>query len=81
MGTKAQHRAIYKRVPGFLKQLREDAHLTQREIGAMLKRPQSWVYDCETGNRRVDIAEFCAWCRACEIEPTNALRRLEDHSV
>jgi transcriptional regulator with XRE-family HTH domain len=77
MGTKAQHRQTYKRIPLFLKLLREEAGMTQRAIGGILGRPQSWVYDCETGNRRVDVAEFCEWCRACDTEPANALRRLE----
>ena len=77
MGTKAQHRQGYRRLPTFLRRLREDAGLTQRAIGAILKRPQSWVYDCETGNRRVDVAEFCDWCRACGTEPSDALNQLE----
>ena len=77
MGTKAQHRQTYRRVPLFLRRLREEAGLTQRQIGAILKRPQSWVYDCETANRRVDVAEFSEWCRACNCDPPNALRRLE----
>lgn len=79
MGTKAQHRSIYRQVPGFLRRLREDASLTQRALGAALRRPQSWVYDCESGNRRVDIAEFIAWCRTCGREPANAITQLERH--
>ena len=77
MGTKSQHLSRYEAVPGFLRQLREQADLTQRQIGEILGRPQSWVYNCETGNRRVDVAEFCDWCRACNIPPANAIRRLD----
>lgn len=77
MLTKAQHARRYARIPAFLKELREEAGLTQRHIGKALQRPQSWVFNCETGNRRVDVAEFCDWCRACNTEPANALRRLE----
>ena len=77
MGTKAQHDKRYKAVPEFLKQLREEAGLTQRQIGKLLQRPQSWVYGCETANRRVDIAEFCDWCKACNTDPAVAIRRLE----
>jgi transcriptional regulator with XRE-family HTH domain len=73
---KAQHHARYAPVPPFLRRLREEAGLTQRQIGDKLKRPQSWVYNCETGNRRVDVAEFCDWCRACGVAPVNAIRRL-----
>jgi hypothetical protein len=74
--TKAQHRPQYEPVPAFLRRIREEAGMTQRQIGEKLDRPQSWVYNCETGNRRVDVAEFCAWCRACRISPATALRRL-----
>ena len=77
MPNKAQHHARYRPVSAFLRRLREEAALTQRDIGDKLKRPQSWVYNCETGNRRVDVAEFCDWCRACGIPPANAVRRLE----
>ena len=31
------------------------------ELRDRLKKPQSLVQNCETGNRRVDIAEFIAW--------------------
>ena len=68
---------LYKTVPGFLRQLREDAGLTQRQIGTKLKRPQSWVYNCESGNRRVDVAEFCEWCKACGVSPAKAIGRLD----
>jgi transcriptional regulator with XRE-family HTH domain len=76
MGTKAQHRKGYVRVPAFLRRLRDEAGLTQRQLGQALRRPQSWVYNCETGNRRVDVAEFCEWCRACDVEPADAIGRL-----
>jgi hypothetical protein len=41
-----------------------------------LKKPQSWVYHCETGNRRVDVTEFVAWARACGADPEVAFARL-----
>ncbi len=75
MPTKAQQMRLYRNVPGFLRKLREEGGLTQRGLGQALKRPQSWVYNCETGNRRVDVAEFLAWCRACRVEPEVAVRR------
>jgi transcriptional regulator with XRE-family HTH domain len=74
--TKAQHHRRYAAVPAFLRRVREEAGLTQRQIGDKLDRPQSWVYNCESGNRRVDIAEFCTWCRVCGVPPVNAIRRL-----
>ena len=72
MATKAQHSPPYERLPGFLRSLREGAGLTQRALGGLLDRPQSWVYNCETGNRRVDVSEFAAWAAACGLDPRAA---------
>lgn len=75
MATKAQQSRRYQTVPVLLRSLREEAGLTQRAIGELLDKPQSWIYNCETANRRVDVAEFCDWCKACKADPTAALRR------
>jgi len=75
MATKAQHARSYRRLPPFLRTLREEAGLTQRELGQRMKKPQSWVYNCETANRRVDLTEFIAWARACKVGPQEALER------
>jgi hypothetical protein len=40
-----------------------------------LQRPQSWIYNCETANRRMDVAEFIAWVKACGIDPQTAFAR------
>jgi transcriptional regulator with XRE-family HTH domain len=76
MATKAQQTKAYRHIPPFLRALREEAGLTQRELGKRLKKPQSWVYNCETANRRVDVTEFIAWARACDIKPEEAFSRL-----
>ena len=76
MSTKSQHNLAYRVLPDFLRQMREKAGLTQREMGKRLKKPQSWVYNCETANRRMDITEFIAWAKACEINPKTAFARL-----
>jgi hypothetical protein len=55
--------------------LREEARLTQRDLGKRLGKPQSWIYNCETGNRRVDVTEFVAWATACETTATSAFAR------
>jgi transcriptional regulator with XRE-family HTH domain len=75
MATKSQHDRAYRPLPPFLRALREEAGLTQRALGERLGRPQSWVYNCETANRRVDLTEFVAWARACGLDPRAALDR------
>ncbi len=45
----------------FLKRLRSariDAGLTQMRVARALRRPQSFVSKCESGERRVDVVEL-----------------------
>jgi transcriptional regulator with XRE-family HTH domain len=75
MGTKSQHAPAYRPAMELLRALRDEAGLTQRELGELLSRPQSWVHNCEVGNRRVDVAEFAAWAAACRADPAAAFAR------
>jgi len=76
MATKSQHTPDYQALPPLLRALREEAGLTQRDLGERLGKPQSWVYNCETANRRVDVTEFIALARACGVDPRDAFARL-----
>ena len=60
-------------VPDLLRELREEAGLTQRDLGELLNVPHQWVHKCETGSRRVDIAEFCDWCEGCGVDPSKVI--------
>jgi transcriptional regulator with XRE-family HTH domain len=75
MATKSQHASAYRPLPGFLRTLREEAGLTQRDLAKRMKKPQSWIYNCETANRRVDVAEFIEWAKCCGVDPSKALTR------
>lgn len=75
MATKAQHSRGYRKLPALLRDMREEAALTQRQLGETLGKPQSWIYNCEVQNRRVDLAEFCEWCTACGVDPVAGVRR------
>ena len=75
MATKSQHTPEYERLRSYLRALREGAGLTQRDLGGRLGKPQSWVHNCETGNRRVDVSEFIAWAAACGLDAQDAFRR------
>ena len=77
--AKAQHSTGYRVLPRFLRELREAAGLTQRELGRRMRKPQSWVYNCESANRRVDVTEFVAWCKGCGVNPAEAFAGLLEH--
>ena len=80
MSRKAQQQPLYRILPPLLKQMREEAGLTQRELGKRLKKPQSWVYNCETANRRVDVTEFVAWAKGCGLDPVKTFSRVVEAS-
>ena len=52
------HSRRYREFLARLRQAREAAGLTQVEAAARLRKPQSFVSRCETGERRVDVLEF-----------------------
>lgn len=41
-----------------LKKARENSGLTQKEVSEKLKKPQSYISKCESGERRVDLVEL-----------------------
>lgn len=75
MATKSRHATAYRSLPAFLRTLREEAGLTQHALGKRLRKPQSYVYNCETANRRVDVTESLAWVKAYRTDPLLALDR------
>jgi len=75
MPTKPQHTQRYERLPGLLRELREGAGLTQRDLAERLHQHQSWVHKSEARTRRVDVAEFCDWCLACGLSEVAGIRR------
>src|SRR5688572_1847556 len=77
MGARPQHGPTYRRMCGLLRGWRRDAGLTQRSLALRLRRPHSFVWKTEAGERRMDPVEFVAWCRACGVPPAEAIERLE----
>jgi len=52
------HSARYRRFLRRLKQARQQAGMTQIDVAKALRRPQSFVSKCESGERRVDVIEL-----------------------
>ena len=74
--AKAQFHHMYQKLPGFLREMREEAGMSQRDIGEIMQKPQSFIYNCEVANRRIDITEFIAWAKACGVNPRTAFSKL-----
>lgn len=60
-----------------LKQARQDAGLSQRDVAERLKHHQAFVSRSETGERRLDIIELRALCQALGIPLREFIDRLE----
>ena len=58
----------YRAIVARLIALRKDAGLNQRELAALLEKPQSYVAKVELHERRLDIVQFVEWLRALEID-------------
>jgi transcriptional regulator with XRE-family HTH domain len=66
----------YAALLALLRHTREGAALSQRALAARLKVPPSWVAKVETGERRIDIVEFCWFVEACGKEPADCVKSL-----
>lgn len=76
MGARPQHAAAYRHMCALLRRWREESGLTQRELGARLRKPHTFVHKVESGDRRIDPIEFIAWCGALDLEPTDCFGSL-----
>jgi transcriptional regulator with XRE-family HTH domain len=60
-----------------LRQVRNEAALTQTEVARRVGQPQSFVSKYESGERRLDILELRAVCSAMGVSLTDFIKRLE----
>jgi len=59
----AAYRQKYRSFLERLRGARREAGLTQIEVAHALRRPQSFVSKCESGERRVDVVELQEFAR------------------
>jgi len=75
--AKSLHTPEYEHFRSLLIAAREEAGLTQAEVSARLRRPQSFVAKYEGGERRLDIVEFVRVCAALGIDPHAILAEIQ----
>lgn len=56
-----------------LRNARKAKQLSQKELGDLLNKPQSFVSKVETCERRLDVIEAANWCIALDIGLEDAL--------
>lgn len=60
-----------------LRLAREDAGLTQAKAARLLKKPQWFVSRCESGNRKIDVAELLAFAEIYQIDLGSFFKELQ----
>lgn len=66
----------YAVLPRLLLEHRRRAGLSQRCVAQRMRRSQSHVYKMETGQRRIELIEFCRYVAATNGDPAAAFAEL-----
>ena len=74
--SKTLHSPQHTRLLKLLLDLRNSKNLTQVDVAVQLRRPQSFVSKYETGERRLDVVEYCEVVRALGADPVQFLIKL-----
>ena len=70
--------AEYARLVATLVAVRKNAGVRQQALAKKLGRPQSFIAKYEGGERRIDVVEFIAICRALGADPIRIFRAFVD---
>ena len=66
----------YEFAPQALARMRQTAGLSQQQLANVLERAQSHVFRMETGQRSIELVEFCRIAHATGHDPVEALAAL-----
>jgi len=56
--------------------IRADAGLSQQQLAKSMEMTQSTVSNILRGQRRIDVIEWIAFCKACKVKPQEFLEEL-----
>jgi transcriptional regulator with XRE-family HTH domain len=73
---KSVHTTEYRALRAELRKMRATAGLSQRDLALRLAVPHSWIAKVESGERRLDLIEFCWFASACGADVTAAFGRV-----
>ena len=75
-GEKVIYSGEHRRLTELLREVREEAGMTQAQVAAEFGRPMDYVSRMEGGQRRIDVVEWLRFLRICGAEPVTFLSRL-----
>lgn len=76
MGRKQRER-VARKIRNMLFEARTKAGLTQKQLGALIGRPQSYISNYERGAGRVDVADLLMIAKALGLDPKEMVGRVE----
>lgn len=62
----------------FLRLKRLERELTQRDLAALLGKPQSYVSKIESGERKCTVGEFIELSQALKFDLRSAIRKISE---
>jgi len=75
----SRHRIVpiadHIRFGAFLRQIRTEAGVSQRELALLLRLPQSFISKIESGERQVQVLEFLLLCEKLKVDASVVLAR------
>ncbi len=69
----------YRHLLALLREVRQNAGLTQTELANKLGKPQSYVSKYEAGERSLDLMELLKLCATIGIPLTNFVAKFENY--
>lgn len=75
------HSAEYLWLREFFQKRRMELGLSQRALGEKMGVVHSFIGKVETGERRLDIFEFVAYCEGLDLDPVWVLKQIKQHSL
>ena len=75
---KSTHTPEYAELRAELLRVRKSAGMSQRELAERLGVPHSWIAKVESGERRIDLIEFCWFLAACGADARELAERMID---
>lgn len=71
------HHSRYSKLRSVLKEVRTSAGLTQVQLAGRLHMEQSNLSKIERGERFVDALLFIDFCKACDADPAEVIRKVD----
>jgi transcriptional regulator with XRE-family HTH domain len=74
---KANYSKTYAQFLSWLKEGRVEKGLTIRQLAELLGEHSSVIGKIEVGERRLDVYEYCQYCKALDLDPNEGLKVLK----